>query len=63
MSARYTELCDTHIRIPMSGSASSLNVASATSIVLYEVRRQRRLVEHGSHTTTDERAQGGQLFG
>jgi TrmH family RNA methyltransferase len=44
MSARYSELCDTHVRIPMSGAASSLNVASATSIVLYEVSRQRRLV-------------------
>lgn len=53
MSAGYTELCDTHVRIPMSGAASSLNVASATSIVLYEISRQRRLAERGGHTATD----------
>jgi tRNA G18 (ribose-2'-O)-methylase SpoU len=53
MSAGYTELCDIHVRIPMSGAASSLNVASATSIVLYEIHRQRRFVEHSSHTATD----------
>jgi TrmH family RNA methyltransferase len=53
MSARYMELCDLHVSIPMSGAASSLNVASATSIVLYEISRQRRLVERGSRTATD----------
>lgn len=42
MSASYKELCDEVVRIPIYGSASSLNVASATSIVLYEVDRQRR---------------------
>jgi tRNA G18 (ribose-2'-O)-methylase SpoU len=42
MSASYTELCDTIVKIPMYGSASSLNVACATSIILYEVDRQRR---------------------
>jgi TrmH family RNA methyltransferase len=52
MSARYTELCDIHVRVPISGAASSLNVASATSIVLYEVSRQRRLVGSGGHTAT-----------
>lgn len=35
-------ICDTMIRIPMHGSASSLNMACATSIVLYEIDRQRR---------------------
>jgi 23S rRNA (uridine2479-2'-O)-methyltransferase len=38
------ELCDTLVRIPMSGSASSLNVSVAASIVLYEAGRQRRAV-------------------
>jgi tRNA G18 (ribose-2'-O)-methylase SpoU len=42
MSAAYRELCDTVVRIPMAGSASSLNVACATSILLYEIGRQRR---------------------
>ncbi len=41
MSAAYREQCDVIVRIPMAGSASSLNVASATSIALYEVARQR----------------------
>lgn len=42
MSAAYREQCDVITRIPMAGSASSLNVASATSIFLYEIARQRR---------------------
>ena len=41
MSAAYREQCDVITRIPMAGSASSLNVASATSIFLYEIARQR----------------------
>ena len=43
MSAAYRELCDTVVSIPIVGSASSLNVACATSILLYEIDRQRRL--------------------
>jgi tRNA G18 (ribose-2'-O)-methylase SpoU len=43
MSASYRELCDTIVRISIYGSASSLNVACATSIILYEIDRQRRL--------------------
>jgi 23S rRNA (uridine2479-2'-O)-methyltransferase len=42
LSAGYKELCDTLVRIPISGSATSLNVASAASIMLYEIDRQRR---------------------
>jgi TrmH family RNA methyltransferase len=42
MSASYKELCDTVVSIPIYGSASSLNVANAISILLYEVDRQRR---------------------
>lgn len=41
LSVAYKELCDAMVKIPMQGSASSLNVSSATSIVLYEVNRQR----------------------
>jgi 23S rRNA (uridine2479-2'-O)-methyltransferase len=41
MSAAYHERCDVIARIPMTGAASSLNVASATSIFLYEIARQR----------------------
>jgi len=42
MSASYKALCDGMVKIPIYGSASSLNVACATSIILYEIDRQRR---------------------
>jgi 23S rRNA (uridine2479-2'-O)-methyltransferase len=42
MSAHFRARCDTTIRIPIYGSASSLNVACAASIMLYEIDRQRR---------------------
>ena len=41
LSVFYRELCDKSLTIPMEGSASSLNVACATSVILYEVNRQR----------------------
>jgi 23S rRNA (uridine2479-2'-O)-methyltransferase len=41
LSAAYKEMADTFVRIPMHGAASSVNVAVAASIVLYEVARQR----------------------
>ncbi len=36
LSAGLRELCDVTLQIPITGSASSLNVAVATSILLYE---------------------------
>ncbi|MGE5579707.1 MAG: TrmH family RNA methyltransferase [Bacillota bacterium] len=42
MSWNLREACDLILRIPICGSASSLNLACAASIVLYEVDRQRR---------------------
>lgn len=42
MNAAYRDLCDALVKIPMVGSASSLNVSCATSIILYEIDRQRR---------------------
>ena len=42
LSAAYRELCDAIVAIPMGGSANSLNVACAASILLYEIGRQRR---------------------
>lgn len=41
LSAGYKAMVDTLLTIPMEGSASSLNVAVATSIILAEVKRQR----------------------
>jgi TrmH family RNA methyltransferase len=41
LSAGYKEIVDAMVSIPMEGSASSLNVAVATSIIISEVKRQR----------------------
>jgi len=43
LSAGWRERCDQLVRIPMTGSASSLNVANAATAVLYEAARQRLL--------------------
>jgi tRNA G18 (ribose-2'-O)-methylase SpoU len=42
MSTAWREACDPLVAIPMAGSASSLNAATAGSIVLEEAFRQRR---------------------
>lgn len=44
LSKDWLEQADCQVRIPMMGIADSLNVASATTILLYEVVRQRRLL-------------------
>jgi TrmH family RNA methyltransferase len=41
LSAAWREVCDDLVRIPMSGTASSLNAATAATVVLYEAARQR----------------------
>ncbi len=41
LSAAWRDACDRLVRIPMVGSASSLNAATAASILLYESTRQR----------------------
>jgi TrmH family RNA methyltransferase len=41
MSAGWREACDALLRIPMAGTASSLNAATAGSIALYEAARHR----------------------
>ena len=43
LSAAWRDLSDVVVSIPMAGAASSLNVASATTAVLYEAARQRLL--------------------
>jgi TrmH family RNA methyltransferase len=42
LSQALRELSDTVVAIPIQGAASSLNMAAAASILLYEVARQRR---------------------
>jgi TrmH family RNA methyltransferase len=41
MSRGYWEIADSVVKIPIGGAISSLNVSCATSILLYEVIRQR----------------------
>lgn len=41
LSSAWRDACDHLLRIPMAGTASSLNAATAASIVLYEAARQR----------------------
>jgi 23S rRNA (uridine2479-2'-O)-methyltransferase len=41
LSSAWKDLADHLLRIPMTGSASSLNAANAATAVLYEVSRQR----------------------
>ncbi|MBM3184296.1 MAG: RNA methyltransferase, partial [Chlamydiae bacterium] len=42
LSEEWMQKADLKVRIPMFGIADSLNVASATTLLLYEVVRQRR---------------------
>lgn len=43
MSAFWADACDSVVRIPMTGSASSFNATVAGSITLYEITRQRSM--------------------
>ena len=42
LSAGWRDGCDAMARIPITGAASSLNAASAATVLLYEAARQRR---------------------
>jgi TrmH family RNA methyltransferase len=42
LPADLERLADTMVRIPMSGSVDSLNLAVATALVLYEAGNQHR---------------------
>ena len=41
LDAEWLDATDAQVRIPMAGRADSLNVAMATTVVLFEARRQR----------------------
>ena len=45
LSAEQQAACDVLVRIPMVGTADSLNLAVATSVVLYEVFHQQRRIQ------------------
>lgn len=42
LSERWMQQADIQVRIPMNGVADSLNVAMATTLLLYEAHRQRK---------------------
>ena len=48
MSRAFKELCDVVATIPIAGSATSLNLACAATVLLYERDRQRRACGGGS---------------
>jgi tRNA G18 (ribose-2'-O)-methylase SpoU len=50
VSPALTELCDTHVRIPMLGFKHSLNVATAGGVVLYELLRKYRVLTASSRS-------------
>jgi TrmH family RNA methyltransferase len=41
LTGRWRELCDSMVKIPITGAASSLNAANAATVLLYEIARQR----------------------
>jgi 23S rRNA (uridine2479-2'-O)-methyltransferase len=43
LSTHYRQRCDALVTIPQAGAATSLNVACAASILLYEIQRQRKM--------------------
>ena len=49
VSPAVIEACDVRVRIPMLGRKSSLNVATAGGIVIYELLRQYRDLHHAGH--------------
>lgn len=41
MSRGYWDICDSIVKIPLTGALSSLNVSCAATVMLYEINRQR----------------------
>ena len=60
LSAAWRESCDALLRIPITGTASSLNAASAGTIALYEAARQRGAV--GQRGAAGQRGHGSAPF-
>jgi len=56
LSAAWREAADRTVRIPITGTASSLNAANAASIVLYEAARQRLTARSAERSAQAEHA-------
>ncbi|MGY0059199.1 TrmH family RNA methyltransferase [Streptomyces sp. LZ34] len=52
LSNTWRELCDYTVSIPMTGAASSLNAANASTAILYEAARQRIAARNRSPRST-----------
>ncbi len=52
LSAAWRQSCDRMVRIPITGAASSLNAATAATVVLYEAARQRARAGVGAAGST-----------
>jgi len=66
LSRNYREFCDCLVKIPIQGGgtrahATSLNVACAASVCLYEIDRQRRRVYARAKSQGPERPPRGSL--
>jgi 23S rRNA (uridine2479-2'-O)-methyltransferase len=46
LSAAWRQSCDAMVRVPITGAASSLNAATAATVILYEAVRQRHRATH-----------------
>ncbi|MBT3295817.1 MAG: RNA methyltransferase [Verrucomicrobia bacterium] len=53
LTKTWLDAATLRVRIPMLGQADSLNVASATTLLLYEAARQRGFVGDGDHLKRD----------
>lgn len=48
LDAALVEACDLRVTVPVAGSAESLNVAMAATVVAFELARRRRTNAHGA---------------
>ena len=59
LSAGWRQSCDAMVRIPITGAASSLNAASAATVVLYEAALQRNGVSRPHPSQSGEARAAG----
>lgn len=57
MTERFFKLCDTIVQLPMVGQMDSLNVATTTAVLAYEILRQRGV---GVHTAPQPAAKSAE---